>query len=263
MGVSTSLIAAAFVDWVTEHNLIRALIIGGAGIIGFLVTHFLTKKSAIPAPSASQNLKQEANPHINVQTSPQFNISVGNSPASAAPAPAAEKKPEPCCNIRFKDVKLGTSNTAHRFPFTPDFIFSAAEFENEPLPSGYDLRIPRVKARIIYRHPDGFDVLDLSNATWIPGTAKKYEKFEVNTPKYLLLFSLQNGKLRCRSAEPVGTRIAGRFRRITDYQDFDIALRVGSTEIQLLTDSEVLYRVLLTFDDGGDGLPLFTGFREL
>lgn len=261
MGVSTSLVAAAIVDWVTQHNMVRALIIGGAGVIGFIVTYILTRKPAVakPAPvSVTQENNQDFRPHTEIK--PEFHISVGN---SSAAAPAPEKKNEPRCNIHFKDVKLGASNTAKTFPFTPDFIFSSAEFENEVLPSGGELRIPQVKARAIYRHPDGFDVLDLSDVAWIPGFGKKYEKFEANTPKYLMLFSLQNGKLRCRSMKLIETRVTGRRRRISDYQDFDIALRVGSVEIQLLTDSDLLYRVLLTFRDGGDGLPQFTGFREL
>ncbi len=63
--------------------------------------------------------------------------------------------------------------------------------------------------------------------------------------------------------EPVITRIGGKSRRIYEYQDYDIGLRVGSAEIQLLTEKKVLYRVLLTFNDKGGGLPLLAGWREL
>jgi hypothetical protein len=237
------------------------------GFLGRLLVRFWNRRKRpvsekpVPTPRPPVSVTQENKQEFYPQFNPQLNISVGTT-AAVAPTPAPKKTDEPRCNIRFKDVKLG-SNPIKTFPFTPDFIFSAAVFENEVLPTGERLHIPYVKARAIYRHPDDFEILDLPNAAWIPGEGRKYEKFEVNTPKYLLLFAYQDGKLRCRSAEPINTRMAGKHRRICDYQDFEIPLRVSSVEIQLLTESELLYRVLLTFDDKGNGLPAFTGFREL
>jgi len=263
MGVSSSLIAAAIAYWFTEHHFIPALVIGGAGVVGFLLTWFFAKKpeavSAAPF-SVNQENKQEFAPHTEIN--PQFNISVGNSSASAAaPEPAPEKKNEPRCNIHCKGVKWGV-NPANTYPFIKS-TFAAAVFENEALPDSADLRIPTVKARAVFRNPDGLEILDLTDVAWIPGNGKKHETLQVNTPKYLLLFTLVKGKLRGRSVQLVDARIRGRGRKVAAYQDYDISLRVGSVEIQLLTEREVLYRVLLTLDDQGNGLPSLTESREL
>ena len=74
MGVSSSLIAAAIVYWITDHKWLPALVIGAAGIIGFLVTHLFARRPAA-APSVNQDVKQEANPQINVN--PQQNVYIG------------------------------------------------------------------------------------------------------------------------------------------------------------------------------------------
>ncbi len=78
MGISSSLIAAAIVYWIVEQKLIAALIIGGAGIAGFLITHFLTKRPppTVP-PSVNQENIQTFNPQFNPTFNPQQNVYVG------------------------------------------------------------------------------------------------------------------------------------------------------------------------------------------
>jgi len=74
MGVSSSLIAAAIVYGITNHKWLPAFVIAAAGIIGFLITHLFARRPAA-APSVHQDIKQEANPQINV--SPQQNVYIG------------------------------------------------------------------------------------------------------------------------------------------------------------------------------------------
>jgi hypothetical protein len=76
VGISGSLIAAAIYLWITEQRLIPALIIGGAGVAGFLITWLFSRKrheSAFAPSSVNQDVRQEANPQINSQISSQFN----------------------------------------------------------------------------------------------------------------------------------------------------------------------------------------------
>jgi hypothetical protein len=259
IGVSGSLIAAAIYYWITEHRLIPALVIGGAWIAGFILTWLFNKKPApttVP-PSITQNNRQEFNP--------QINVSVGNSTSTAAasaPAPAVSPKSEPRSNIHFTEMASGMS--PNRSGLLPIAIgqadpFAAAMFENQII-EGMELRIPTVKARVIYRRPDGSAILDVSKVAWIPGRGRAYETFEASTPKYLLLFLLARENLLCRTVEPMNTRTAGQ-RMIPDHHRIDRP--VASVEIQLLTEKERLYRVVLNFvDDGTNELPQCTGHTE-
>ena len=92
MGVSSSLIAAAIVYWITDHNLVRAFMIGGAGVAGFLLTYLLTKRAAPPMPSVSVNQKNEPETHIEnkpvFENKPTIIVSTG---AVAVPAPESER----------------------------------------------------------------------------------------------------------------------------------------------------------------------------
>lgn len=72
-GTASSLIAAAVVYWLIERNVGHALIIGGAGIVVFILTLIFAKKPAADsAAPVHQHVKQEANPQISAQISPQF-----------------------------------------------------------------------------------------------------------------------------------------------------------------------------------------------
>jgi hypothetical protein len=104
MGVSSSLIAAAIAYWITDHNLVRTLVIGGTGIAGFLLTYLLTKRPTPPTSPVSvhQENKQEFSPRNYVENKPVFENKpifenkpvFENKPTfiistGAAPAPAA------------------------------------------------------------------------------------------------------------------------------------------------------------------------------
>jgi hypothetical protein len=73
-GTASSLIAAAVVYWLIERNVGHVLIIGGAGIVVFILMLIFAKKPAADsAAPVHQRVKQEANPQISAQISPQFN----------------------------------------------------------------------------------------------------------------------------------------------------------------------------------------------
>lgn len=73
-GTASSLIAAAVVYWLIERNVGHALIIGGAGVVLFLLTLIFAKKPAADsAAPVHQHVKQDANPHIRTEINPQFN----------------------------------------------------------------------------------------------------------------------------------------------------------------------------------------------
>jgi len=272
MGVSSSLIASAIYYWITEHQLIPALLIAGAGVAGFLITHFLTKKKpeAPPPPpppprSVDQDVKQEVSPKITVN--PTFNVGTPV-PAAAAPAraPAVEAKRESRHNIRFLEVVYGANEQTHVLSHYAGqtLTFATAKFLNEAI-KGQELLTPTVKARVIYRGPYGATVLDISNVPWVPGPGNQiYETFEVNTPKYLLLFSLGNNTRFARTIQPVVARVAGGRRMVPEPHDYEIKDAISSVEVQLLTDREQVYAVRLEFADGAMNTPpLFRGYNEL
>lgn len=267
MGVSSSLIAAAIVYWVTEHKLLPTLIIGGAGIAGAVLSWFFTRKAVASAPVSyapiNQDVKLEVSPHVSI--SPQFNAAPV---AIATPTPTTvpQEKHKPRCNINFIDVRLGAKTPESLLPIVradQREPFVSAVFENQAV-EGEELRIPSVKARVIFRNAEGHATLDLSNVAWIPGTGHTHATLEANTPQYLLLFSQRlDGRLCTRTVQPVGARIGGMRRRVKEYETYQIEHRIATIEVQLLTHTERLYGVLLNFEDGGNGLPQFTGFREL
>jgi len=268
LGLAGNFIVSAVLAYLTNSTEVAAIAFC-IGLVLLLVAAFIGRKTApfqAPPSGVNRDVKQEASPHVNAP----INISIGNSSSTAtaaAPTPAPERtqqaKPEPRCNIKFKDVKIGHRTPDGPFPqFRPPFPYSAAVFENE-LVEGCEPLTPTVKARAIFRHPDGHEVLDLSDVAWIPGLGKTYETFDVNTPRYLNLFTLKDDHLFCRAVEFIGVPI-GRRNRGSIWRDHPIIERVGSVEIQLLTKTGRPYGVVLQFADTGNGLPRFTGnFTEL
>jgi uncharacterized repeat protein (TIGR03803 family) len=271
MGVSVSLIAAAIYDYATGNH-VRALIMGGAGLVGFSIAYFFSKKKPELTPPPPM-MKDSGNATATATGGSGGSASIGditiNLPpaqsAAAAPAPALDTKHKPSCNIHFTDVKLGNMDeTRTLLPVRvgQSNPFAAAVFENKVI-KGEELRIPLAKARVIYRHADGHDILDLSNLPWIPGAGKIYTRFEANTPQYLLLFFLDRGRLMSRSIEYTAISL-GRRGSNTRGRDYHLAEPISSVEIQILTEQEELYRVVLAFtDDGSNALPRLIDFKEL
>jgi hypothetical protein len=263
VGISSSLIAAAIVYWVTERRLIPALVLGGAGLAGFAITWLLSRSqsaSLARASSVSLENKQEFNPHFNPQFNPQFTVSVGNSSASAASVPTPTPEPKERHNIHFTSVFLATlgSMMGHTAPCM------TAIFENQDI-EGEQLEKPTVRARAIFRRPDGGLILDLSDVAWMPDH-NVYATLTVNTPRHLFLFFFDGDRLWARSARVVGTSIGGMRRRIRgQYDSHVLDGPVGSVEIHLLKDTEAPYKVKLKFEDEqpNSPLPKFTSFTEL
>jgi pyrimidine deaminase RibD-like protein len=174
--------------------------------------------------------------------------------------PAPISKPEPRCNIRFTGVGIGKiEQTRVLSRYAGQVIeYAAAGFENEAI-EGKELRIPRVKARVIFYHPDGHIIADVSSAAWIrPNTSPPmpYMRLEANTPKHVLLFFLAGGQLTCRSVERT---MIGK-RSYLPYREHKLNGNIGTVEIQLLTDTEKLYSVKLGFKDEDDNmLPTYAG----
>jgi xanthosine utilization system XapX-like protein len=267
MGVSSSLIAGAIYYWITERHPIPALVIAGLGVVGILITYLFTKKPtpAVPSPSVHQDVKQEVSPQVNIN--PQFNI---GAPAAAAPAPAPvpalQPKPEPRHNIKFADLAYGENEQTHVLSkFAGQTLsFATAKFVNEAI-KGQELLAPTVKARAIYRRLDGAPVLDISNVPWVPGPGNQvYETFEVNTPKYLLLFSLGYNTRFARSVDSAVARVTGQRQMVHHPRDYEIKEPIANVEVQLLTAREQVYAVLLHFIDSDLRLlPYFNGYEEL
>lgn len=191
----------------------------------------------------------------------------GNSAASAVAVPAPVPRVEPRHNIKFVDVVYGAKEQTYVLSkFAGQTLtFATAKFVNEAI-KGEQLLNPTAKARAIYRRPDGVILLDISNVPWVPGPGNQiYEDFDVNVPRYVLLFSLGYNTRFARSAEPIVARVAGTRRIINETHDYDLPQPIGSVEVQLLTDTEQLYAVLITFIDSDSNLlPYYKGnFREL
>jgi hypothetical protein len=339
MGVSTSLVAAAIVDWVTQHNAVRALIIGGAGIVGFIVTYLLARQKPLPPPPPTVNAKQEANPQITQQFSPQFNpefnpqfnptIQIGVSGDSGRPAPsilssqkheelvieflrkkppntgfdyaevaastnltkrdarsalerleaqgsvwsvgqldaeggkayflddveraptlAPQKKDEPRCNIKFSDVEVSELDQDSNFPIKK---MAKAIFENEYV-DGQELRVPRLKVRLIFRREKHELVLDVSNVAWFPDQIR-YIDFPAHTPRQVVLFfMMENGDLFVRSAKSTASLS---YKWEENYEDHPLLERFQTVEILLLTENERIYRKVLRFEDDGNNFPTY------
>jgi len=124
---------------------------------------------------------------------------------------------------------------------------------------------PTVKGRAIYRRADGSIIRDLSNVPWVRSNGTSYETtFIANTPKGLLLLFISNNKRLCRSLELRKTWAARRPLTRAVPHDHEIKEPICSVEIQLLTETEKLYSVLLKFDDKDvTALPVFKGYTEL
>lgn len=249
MGTSSSLVATAIVYWIIEHNLVHALAIGGTGVIVFILTLIFAKRP--PAqPTVHQENKQEFKPHTEFHQ--PISVVVGGN--AAAPAPAPEKKSEPRCNIEC----TGVGQSLARLTPLVTAPFATAAFENHYI-KGQQLRIPTVRARLVFRDPQGTTFADLSNVPWAP-SQDIYATLRANTPQHLILFGLANGHLFARTVEPIGIRI-GRQHGRTDIRQIPLTGGVSTVEVQLLTEAELLYRVVLVFRDGNDNtLPQFVGF---
>jgi hypothetical protein len=264
IGVWSSLVAAGFVWWVTEHNLIPGLLMVIAGVIGLGLTQFFLKKPGIPnaaSPIVSQDVKLEVSPQVTIN--PQVTIGI---PAAGAPVPTlSEQKDKPRCNIHFEDVWYGDrwqGNPLARFA-GQTLSFATAKFENVAI-DGVELRTPRVKARAIYRRANGTVILDLPNIPWVPGRADQSETiFEASVPRYVLLFFRGDGRLLCRSVESVLARIAGRKQYVSEPRDYQLEESPAGIDVLLLTATERLYSVRLSFTENPDSLPEFTGYEEL
>ncbi len=263
IGVSGSLIAAAICYWITERHLIPALVIGGAGIAGFILTWLFTKKpppSIAPVPITQDN-QQQFSPHTEIR--PEFHISVGNN-SPAAPAPAPEKKPEPRCNVQFVTVGVGQVEQQRVLSqYAGQTIkYAAAAFENKAI-TGEKLRIPRVRVRLIFRHPDGHIVANVPNAAWIRPPRESpspYMRLEANTPQHVVIFWLVAGKLTCQSVVEDGYTSMG--RHVT-HRTHELNQNIGTVEVEILTENEKLYGVLLRFKDEDDNaLPVFDGIVD-
>lgn len=239
----------------------------GIGAVLFVIWHFTRKKNLEPqtAPVANQDVKQEVSPRVNVN--PQISVSVGNSTATAA-APAPRIEDEQRCNIHFVGVGVGEVEQQRVLsPYTGQTIkYAAAAFENKAIP-GERLRLPRVRVRLIFRHPDEHIVADVSNAAWIRPPLESpspYMRLQANTPQHVVLFWLVAGQLTCQSIIEDGsshTRL--RRRSFMAFRTHELNEKIGTVEVQLLTESEHLYTVLLKFqDDDKNILPVFTGVAE-
>jgi hypothetical protein len=212
------------------------------------------KLSQPPPPTAlNQNVKQEANPYIEVHVGDEL----------LRPRPAAPPKPKPSrCNIQFTGVartEMRESNVLSLYA-GQSVPFVTAAFENRAI-EGQELRIPIAKARLIFRDRDGRPTADISNIAWIPGDIR-YVTFEANTPRQVLLFFRVGGKLLCRSIEQTYVSI-GRRRKPPRIRECEITEPVSSIEVQLLTENEQIYRTILNFSEAGkDALPQFVGRAE-
>lgn len=257
MGVSSSLIAAAIAYWITDHHLITALVMGAAGIVGFVGTLLLSRKPQSPSPvSVNQDNKQEFNPQVNIN--PQFNLSLGNATASAATAPAPEKKDEPRCNIQFNGVLYLRQDQINVLePYAGQtLLYAVAVFENKAV-AGMELRTPTVRSRAIFRDENAMQFGDIPEMVWAQ-VNEAHTTMRANSPQHLLLFFSVNERLMVRVGETRRNRFARPFR------DHELGRPVSSVEIQLLTDTEQLYTAILRFTDNGiSPLPRFDSYSEL
>src|SRR5579864_332679 len=180
----------------------------GIGLVLLVVAYLVSKKSLPVASPASapihQEVKQEVNPQFNPQFNPQITIGLGPAPIpiGAAPASPLDTKSEPRCNIQFTGVAQSTTLADHAlaaYVGRTAVPFATATFENKAI-EGQELRIPTVKARLIFRHSDGRTIADISNVAWFPGDIR-YATLEANTPHHVVLFFLVREKLLCRSIE--------------------------------------------------------------
>jgi len=170
-------------------------------------------------------------------------------------------------NIKFVEIASGTSEQMRVFSryAGQTLTFATAKFLNEAI-KGRELLTPRVKARAIYRRPDGVPILDISNVPWVPGPGNQiYETFEVNTPRHVLLFFLaRNTRFASSVQQAVPHDATGRNGWVPQTHDYELREPIGSVEVQLLTDREQIYALRLEFVDGAmNTLPLCTGFTEL
>jgi len=103
-GLAGNFIVSAFIAYFTNQRV--AVIAFCIGLALLLLATLMGKKQAQepPLPAVNQNVdvKHQANPQMN--NSPQFNISLGNSTTTPAPLPSPEQQPEPLQNIKFVDV---------------------------------------------------------------------------------------------------------------------------------------------------------------
>ena len=205
-------------------------------------------------------------PHQEAE-SPRIHIenrldNIGNSTntqttGTASPTP----KDEPRCNIEFLDVEVATNTN-----FVGQSIKTAcAIFENEHV-DGQKLRTPTLKGRLIFKHPDGHIVLDLSNVAWWPDE-QLYALFSANSPRQLLLFfspspEAEECNLWARSVRPSPARIGAYKRRVREGESHAILEQIQTIEVQLLTETECLYRKILKFEDDASGFPKFAGVQN-
>jgi hypothetical protein len=247
MGTSSSLVATAIVYWIVEQKTIHALVIGGTGIVVFVLTLLFAKKPASPpAPSVNQEVKQEANPQMKQEVNPQFTQQVtvyGNQPTAAATAPAPEKKPELRHNIQFIGV---AQTTITRYVGTRPAPAIAAGFENKSI-SGQELKTPDVRGRLIFRRIDETVIADVRDVVWVPGNTMSVT-MRVNSPESLLLFFVERGQLFTQSLEPTWTVKRGRRLKYLRAADIPINGAIASIEIQVLTDNEELCKQVLKFN---------------
>lgn len=177
-----------------------------------------------------------------------------------------EMAPQSRCNIQFKGVGVGQLEQPRALLVQAGHTiqYSAAKFENEAA-AGIQLRIPEVTARLIIRDPDGDIIDDIPNAAWIRQPLESptaYMKLEANHPQQLALLWLAAERLVCHSVVRDGYNNATG-RSDPAYRVHVLNGQIGTIEIQLLTNIECLYRVLLRFqDDDDDALPVFTGVAE-
>ena len=339
MGISGSLVAAAIAYWITEHNLVSAVVIGGTGVVVFILTLLFTKKpSASGPPSVIQKNKQEFNPQFNPQITVSPNIQIHSPAPSEHPdaekeflrqqektiieflrksgpysgydyeevskgtnltkreardalerlkrqrrvraegvldakggysyfldevehndAPAPQKTNELRCNIQFLTVETEIQTDR----LGQSFNTACAIFENKYI-EGQKLRTPTLKARLIFKHPDGHLVLDLANAAWWP-EEKIYAPFSANSPRRLLLFfdsaNVAERNVWARSVRPAPARRGRYHSRIVEPngESHLISEMIETVEVQLLTENECLYRKVLKFEDDGIGFPKFIG----
>lgn len=208
--------------------------------------------TAHPAASVHQENRQEFNP--------QFNISVGNSSSTAtANVLAPEKKDsEPRCAIELSDVRVAPHQTDAGTPIKT----ACAVFENKYI-DGQRLRTPTLHARLIFRHSDGHLVLDLPDAAWWPNETRD-ASFTANAPRQLLLFfspspEVTEANLFARAVHL--QQIGGYHRSVLLGESYPISEEIGSIEVQLLTDTELVFQKVLKFEEG-DGFPKFIGEKQ-
>ncbi len=129
MGVSTSLVASAIVYWITVRNLVPSLVIGGTGVIVFLVTLLFTKKPthSTPPTYVTQENKLEANPQITL--APQQNVYIGASNQEQLSAEHERIKRE---NLFIEHMKL-------KHPTIPYLLDELAEDLDLGLPKTRDI----------------------------------------------------------------------------------------------------------------------------